>query len=402
MRLHWARSWFNVTILNRSNNAIKSFNQALKLLPILYINNLESAEDKISANSSRSILLSYKGRLLSQTQKYQDALLNYEEALRSQPSNSQIWFLKAGVLSDLGRHVEAIEAYSEAIQRESKSIFLTSRSTSYVQNLQYDLAISDLTKAIKIDPKNVYAYASRGALRKKIGDKAGSTNDYNSINSLTYQSSAISNFNSADLLITQAEIVVGIPIGNRTVLSRNRGKIGTYSDKMDDFVDIFQSILQNPQILSDAEKYSALILPKLNSSYKVEGFETYFMQAYLTLGYGIRDPLNSQKIEQVFSQLTKAIQLGQSNSQIYEAYAMRSVFYEIQGNDLAAKNDFSEALKIKESPFLIYQGRGIARLGVGNKKAALSDLQQASQMAKNENKDEEYRQIMIILDFLQP
>ena len=197
----WYGQGLTLLFLDRPNEALKSFNKALDLLARQ--SEFTNVEELRSANLERSALLRYKGMLLSRKQSYQEALVSYDEALRFQPNNSQIWMLKAGALLNLNQDAEAINAYTKAIQIEHRPLFFLTRSGLYSQNGQYSLAIEDLNSVIKLDPTNFQAYASRGALKKKLGDQEGSRSDYEQVYKLTYQNFDSSQPNFALILITR-------------------------------------------------------------------------------------------------------------------------------------------------------------------------------------------------------
>jgi tetratricopeptide (TPR) repeat protein len=181
----WYGRGLALLLLNRPNEALKTFNKASNLLDT---SQPAGAEELRSANLSRSVLLHYQGMLLSKQENYQEALVKYNEALKLQPDNSQFWMLKANTLRDLNQDQEAIKAYGKAIQIEPRYVFYLSRGSLYSQASQYSLAIEDMTTAIQLDPTNPQSYALRGAFKKKIGDEKGSMNDYEQVNKLTYSS----------------------------------------------------------------------------------------------------------------------------------------------------------------------------------------------------------------------
>jgi tetratricopeptide (TPR) repeat protein len=348
--------------------------------------------------------------LLSNKQNHQEALISYDKALKFQPDNSQIWMLRAGILRDLNQDVEAINSYTKAIKIEPRPLFFLSRSDLYSQNGQYSLAIEDLNSVIKLDPNAPQAYASRGALKKRLGDQKGSRGDYEQVQKLTYQDSDSSKFNSAITLIGLAELSVGITKEGSQAIAQG---LQFGNNQMGNLLStLLQEVYNNPGKMRDPETFVNTIDSAINgssSSVKLIGFDAYLLRAssYLQFGlanylqFGSVHPMDKSILEKALSEIDLAIKVGRENEQVYLAYAMRSAFQENKGDEIAARSDFDEALKSNEYLSEVYESRGLARLNLGNKTGALSDFQAASQIAHQQNNIDRYQEIMSIIDKIQ-
>jgi len=55
---------------------------------------------------------------------FKEALECYNESLESNPNSLETWFLRAGVLAELGRYQEAVSSYDKAIEIDPVQNFL--------------------------------------------------------------------------------------------------------------------------------------------------------------------------------------------------------------------------------------------------------------------------------------
>jgi tetratricopeptide (TPR) repeat protein len=106
----------------------------------------------------------------------QKALEDLNQATRFNPKHSLAWFLRGGILQELGRNEEAITAYSSALEANSEW-YSTNVADVYFSrgNLYYDSgdnrrAIADFNQVLRLNPKNASAYALRGLAYQRRGD----------------------------------------------------------------------------------------------------------------------------------------------------------------------------------------------------------------------------------------
>jgi len=398
----WYGRGLSLILLNRPNEALKTFDQALQLWSQL----LTNAEQKQHLDLARALLLRYKGALLSASERYQEALAVYDEALRIKPNNYQIWMQKAGILQELNLYSEAITAYTMAIQIEPRSLLFQARSKLYFQNSQYNLAIEYLNSAIQLNPYDAQVYAMRGAMRKKLGDAKGSENDYEQVDKLTSQLSVGSRMRYGSMLIGFAELSVGnIKEANQTINQVISGFGGERMRAMT--TGIFQQFfsqsdqLENPQV--SVERMISLIRNYDTYDNKTDLDEStiHLIKAYFYLQYA--NPIHNYNeiTKNVFNEIEQAIKLNINNQHIYIAYAMRSAFRDQKSDEQGAKEDFDRALKIAPNPLEVYLTRGQIRLILKNKKGALADFQTAAKMSYEQKDIENYQKIMSLIDRIQ-
>lgn len=390
----WYGRGLTLLLLNRPNEALKTFDRSSQLLgqsrPI-------DASEIRNLSATRAMLLRYEGMLLSGSRRYQEALAAYDKALSTKPDDYKIWVLRAGVLRELNRDSEAIAAYDKAIQIEPSPLVFLARSNLYSQSGQYRQAIEDLNAAIRLSPYEAQSYAIRGALRKKLGDERGGSDDYEQVDKLTSQFSRATSVNYGRVLIGQAEFSIGnIKEGTQNIsqgiMGLGDGNMGVMAAR------IFEEIFSQPDKLANPDALAEIMASALNEYGNQTGAEVdqpsiHLMRASIYLQNG-----DSMK---AFEEIDQAIRLNPGNEQIHVAYAMRSAFREKRGNEQAAREDFDKALKATTRLFEVYLTRGTTRLRLENKQGALADLQLAAQMTYEQNDMENYQAIMSLIDHIQ-
>jgi len=395
----WYGRGLSLILLNRPNEALKTFDQALQLWSQL----LANAEQKQHLDLARALLLRYKGALLSASERYQEALAAYDEALRIKPNNYQIWMLKAGVLQELNRYSEAITAYTGAIQIEPRSLLFQARSKLYFQTGQYNLAMEDINAAIQLNPYDAQVYAMRGAMRKKLGDTKESENDYEQVDKLTSQLSVGTKVRYGSILIGQAEFSMGnIKEGYQNIIQAISGFGGQRMNAI--VTEIFQQMFsQSDQISNPQSSVEGMIsvFRKYADQKDLDESTMHIIKAYWYLQYANSLQRSDEITTKILNEIELAIQLNSNTQEIYIAYAMRSAFREQKGDEKDAKEDFNRALKIAPNSLEVYSIRGTTRLILKNKKGALADLQTAAQMSYEQKDLENYQKIMSLMDRIQ-
>ncbi|MBX7172461.1 MAG: tetratricopeptide repeat protein [Pyrinomonadaceae bacterium] len=103
-----------------------------------------------------------KGKNAAVKGDYNNAVANYNSAIKLNPANGILYYHRAKALEELGRIDEAISDYNLmiAFKTDLRKAYYN-RGTLYLEKKNYILAIEDLDKSLAIDPKYTNAYINR-------------------------------------------------------------------------------------------------------------------------------------------------------------------------------------------------------------------------------------------------
>jgi len=100
------------------------------------------------------------------------AIPDIDKVLEDQPQNARAYFIKADCLEQEAKMPEAIDYYSKAIQYDGTDpLFYERRGMVYGRTRQNTEAISDLDKAVDMDPENGEALYYRGVIKYHSGQE---------------------------------------------------------------------------------------------------------------------------------------------------------------------------------------------------------------------------------------
>lgn len=407
----WYGRGLTLILLNRPNEALENFDRALKLWSKLP----NEGNHNLRLNVAKTLILRFKGILLTASGNSQEALYAYNEALKISPNNQQVWLLKASVLNNLDRYSETLAAYNEAIRIEPHPSLFVARSNIYFQAGQYDSAMEDLDYAIKLNPYNSQMYAIRGAMKRKLGDTRGANIDHQKVYELASQFSQFSetgiSFN--EILIGQAEFFAGNTEAGIQSLTRGIERLGN-RDTGIMMADLFERMLMQMNKEVDRSSYADIFIDVVkdfsqdHSDVEIDGFDEstvhvmraiFLMRVHIDFADLVQ--VSDADIAKASNEVEKAIRLDRGNEQMHFAYAMRSAFRENNGNKKEANEDFEKALEVAPQTFEVYVARGMTRLNLGNTEESLADLEIAAEMLYKQDDMENYQKVMSIIDRIQ-
>ena len=178
----------NITmhIENLSPTQIKTIETSETYQPEATIEQLESFEIQRQIGSETSTLLSFLiGTLKYKSGDYQIAIDYFEQILFDADTSTLIkqfdlFFDLAYSYNNLGDYEKAIQDYDKAIKvNPGKANAYNNRGWAYYLLKQYDRAIQDYDKAIKLDPEFALAYNNRGIAYKNLKQYDRAIQDYN-------------------------------------------------------------------------------------------------------------------------------------------------------------------------------------------------------------------------------
>ncbi|WGV25919.1 tetratricopeptide repeat protein [Halotia branconii] len=111
--------------------------------------------------------------------QYKAAIANYNQVLKFNFNNTDIYYKRGLAYYNLGDYEKAIADYSQAIKlnlKDAKSY--NKRGLARYQLGNYQEAIEDYTQAIAINPHGAIAYKNRAEARSFLGDNQGAIEDY--------------------------------------------------------------------------------------------------------------------------------------------------------------------------------------------------------------------------------
>jgi tetratricopeptide (TPR) repeat protein len=137
---------------------VKAFFSALRSLGFLTFNH---------DNSTKQV---YRMALIYTLElDFEDAIEEYDKAIKLDPSNPWYHYNKGSVLDELQRHEEAIEEFDKAIElNPSHPRYHNNKGIALRKLHRYQDAIEEYDKAIKLDPSNPWYHYNKGSVLRKL------------------------------------------------------------------------------------------------------------------------------------------------------------------------------------------------------------------------------------------
>ncbi len=201
-----------------------------------------------------------KGIFLSNIGYYENAVFEFNRALRINPYSAEILYNLGVTDEKYGFMDEAIEDYRRAIELDAKSYSsYLNRGIIYSNLGRFDEAENDLTRAIKIDNNNSKVYFNRAILYERMGLLNKSIEDYDeAIQINPSQSEIYSNrgivYEKMGLISKSiSDLTEAIRLNPSNVIDyNNRGVIhmhsGQYEDALSDFHKAIEIDSNIPQL----------------------------------------------------------------------------------------------------------------------------------------------------------
>lgn len=171
--------------LGMVDSAITNFEQALRIDPdylILTQNGsltIEQLNERSNAKSYYQWAHVSRGYGYLQEGRYDDAIFDYNCAIRVDPSHADNYYNRGSALFKQGNYDAAISDLSQVliIQKDNESAYIT-RAACYFSKRCLDEAIADYSQVLRIEPKNDLILYIRGELYDLKGENAKSRKDY--------------------------------------------------------------------------------------------------------------------------------------------------------------------------------------------------------------------------------
>lgn len=287
-------------------DAIKDYNEAIRMEP----------NDTFLAH-----LYGFRGFAYCGLVQHQRAIKDFDEAIRLKPSDDNLYSIRGDAYAYLGQYQQAIKDYDKAIHlKPDNAVVYYERGFAYHNLGQYQQAIADYNEAILLKPDHAVAYGNRGNAYDKLGK----------------QQQAIGDFNE----------VIRLKPDNATAYY-NRGHayytLGQYQVTIEDCTAAIR------------------LQPDYADAYSVRGL------AYAEIA----------QYQRAINDYNETIRL---RSDYAQAYVNRGFAYDKLRQYQRAIEDFNEAIRLKPDFVAAYNFRGIDYLRQGNKKLGCLDAQKACEL----------------------
>jgi tetratricopeptide (TPR) repeat protein len=262
----------------------------------------------------------------SKLQRYDAALADYDEALRLNPDEPLIYIVRAGFFSDWTHYDEAIEDLDSARQLDPDVLqfFLWHliRAIAQMGLNDYDAAMSNINRAIELEPNVGISYAARGGIYV--------------------------NLNLFSEALEDLERAIELDPDN-PLAYLNRGAAYNYFQRYD-------------EAMADIARAFELV-PYLPPSFSVVA---YVNRGGILLGLG--------RYDEALEDLNRALEIDPS---VAKGYAIRGALHTgIQQHDQAL-SDYNHALEIDPGLAQAHLGRGTVYIALQRFEDAQDELEQA-------------------------
>lgn len=156
--------------LGRYEEALADFNEALRLEP-----------DQLLSRMNRA-------RTYQALYHYEEALAEFTALIERNPADKQLYLLRALCLISQGNYKQAVADCTTVINKDAGHVeALMTRAMAEGLLRKYDIALEDATKAVEITPKVIYPYLTRAYLSLQMGQVDNALADVKKVYELDVQ-----------------------------------------------------------------------------------------------------------------------------------------------------------------------------------------------------------------------
>ena len=120
-----------------------------------------------------------KGRAYANRTKYREALAYYEKALALDPSNPEIWCLRAATFIETGRNEEGLKDCEHALSLDRNYADAWSKKGYALYNLgRFEDAVLSCTRALGLNGNDASAWYVKGVCLDELGRTAEANEAY--------------------------------------------------------------------------------------------------------------------------------------------------------------------------------------------------------------------------------
>ena len=361
-------------MISKYAEAVADFDAFLKITP----NNAEILAKRGAALSGiAENLLETEIERKKANDTAQRSLADFNKAIELNPKEYLYFNWRGKLLFDFSFYKEAIDDFQKAIGIESKNPY----SYTYLGYAKFadgdGNGISEINKAIEIEPKFPDAYFMRANIYRRLGllDKAlqdyGKAIEHNKYNAKYYNGRGMVYFalQEGDAAVADFTRAIGekndfgMAYFNRAMTYKKYPYSVSTDDKMDPFLKI---PLQRQKMLED---FSAAIKfkPNLADAYIQRG-----IMNSTALGIGINGP-DAEEIKELNAALADFQQAIKIDPNAADAYNGRGGCYDQLGKKDLALADYTKAIELDPELATAYMGRMGIYCEMGKKELSIAD-----------------------------
>ncbi len=293
-----------------------------------------------------------KGKALLDDHKGDEAIVEFDEAVRLDPKYAQAYIDRGLAYSRKGDPDRALADYNEALRLDPKlALAYAGRGHAYARKGDLVRAFADCEEALRLDPKLALAYNSRGLAYARKGDPDRAIADYNEALRLdpklamAYDNRGLAYSRKGDPDRAIADYNEALRLDPKLALAYARR--GHAYARKGDLVRAF----------ADCEEALRLD-PKLAMAYNSRG------HAYARKG----------DLDRAIADYNEALRL---DPKLAMAYDNRGLAYSRKGDPDRAIADYDEAIRLDPKYAMAYNNRGLAYARKGDPDRAIADYDAA-------------------------
>ncbi len=277
-------------------------------------------------------------------------------------NNAEAYYKSGNEYFAKGEHDIAISEYTEAIRLNPKfAEAYSNRGRAYGIKGDNDIALSDFNEAIRLNPKLAWAYAGRCAanVNKGYDDRISDCNQAIRLDPKLEKAY----YNRGRLYGSKGDYDKAISDFNESIRLDSRWALTYYMRGL-----MYSNKKEHDRAISDFNEAIRLD-PKFVEAYSSRGFS-----------YAMIEDSNKANLDKSIKDYSEAIRLNPDDA---EKYVYRGLVYEGKEDYYRAIKDYTEAIKLIPNYAWAYYTRGLAYGKKGDKTRAIADLESVLQIDPN-------------------
>ena len=327
-----------------------------------------------------------KGRALLDDQKGDEAIVEFDEAVRLDPKYAQAYIDRGLAYSRKGDPDRAIADYNKALRLDPKlALAYAGRGHAYARKGDLVRAFADCEEALRLDPKLARAYNSRGLTYYQKGDLDRAIADYNEALRLdpklarAYDNRGHAYSRKGDLDRAIVDYNEALRLDPKLAMAyNNRGfAYARKGDLVRAFADCEEALRLDPKLAVAYNSRGHTYARKGDLDRAIVDYnEALRLDPKLAVAYDNRGHAYSRKgdLDRAIVDYDEAIRL---DPKLALAYLNRGHAYSRKGDLDRAIVDYDEAIRLDPKLAMAYNNRGFAYDKKGDLDRAIADYDAA-------------------------